>query len=226
MDLIIQTPTPNLVDSQTFYSNLGFTPIVNSNCFTDGKSIIEIDTDRFSRPGIKLYANSWKEKVAELQKITKVVETKNGYLLGDTSGTWIYLIESDNPIAIPDNCKNSMFGNNHGVSIETVDIETTSKIWNNLGFTTKYGSPEQGWISMASENGISINLMTPNSCPHLFLNPSISFFNGANNPEIIQKIRATGIQIKEEITHFNENGEVDNIIMSDPGNIGFFIFND
>lgn len=226
MSLIIQTPTPNLTESISFYKSLGFTQLEDSNCFTDGKSIIEINTDRFSRPGIKLYGKSWKEKVAELKKITKVVKTKHSYLLGDTSGTWIYLIESEIPVSIPDNCESSLFGNNQGVSIETVDIETTAKVWNNIGFTTKYGSPEQGWISMVNESGISINLMTPNCCPHLFLNPSISFFNGANNPEIIQQIRKTGIPIKEEITHFNEKGEVDNIIMSDPGNIGFFIFND
>lgn len=226
MNVIIQTPTPNIKESTAFYTNCGFTNISNSNCFTDGKSIIEINENRFARPGIKLIAASWKNEIAELNKITKVTQTENGFLLGDTSGTWIYLNESSQEIAMPENCPTSVFGNNQGLSIETTDIDKSAEIWNILGFSTVFGSAEKGFISMANKEDVALNLMTPNCCPHLFLNPSISFFNGTNNPAIIEKIRKLNIPIKEEITHFNQEGIVDNIIMADPGNIGFFIFND
>src|SRR5690606_7170891 len=108
----------------------------------------------------------------------------------------------------------------------TIDIGFAQKIWNLLGFNTVQGSAEQGWISLSDDDGNSLSLMVPNCCPHLFLHPSISYFNGAGNPAIIEKIRTTGISITEEITHFNKEGKVDNIILSDSGNIGFFIFND
>ena len=44
--------------------------------------------------------------------------------------------------------------------------------------------------------------------------------------EVIGKVRELGIPIAEEITHFNKEGLVDNIIIRDPGGYGFFIFSD
>lgn len=226
MNVVIQTPTPDLLKSKTFYIKMRFTQIGDSNTFTDGKSIIEINAERFARPGIKLISSSWSAEIEVLKTLTKVIEIDNGYLLGDATGTWIYLIESEEIRPIPENCSSSLFGNNQGISIECIDIEFVAKIWNTIGFKTVAGNAEQGWISLINAENVVINIMTPNCCPHLFLNPSISYFNGKNNEDIIDKIRSTGIEIKEEITHFNTENKVDNIIMSDPGNIGFFIFND
>ena len=226
MNLIIQTPTPSIAESIAFYTKCGFVTIFSSNHFTDGKSIIEINENRFARPGIKLLSASWKNVAEQLEAFTHVKKIEDGYLLGDGSGTWIYLIETSTFPEIPADCSPSLLGNNFGISIETIDIGFAQKIWNLLGFTTTQGSAEQGWISLSDDNGNSLSLMAPNCCPHLFLNPSISYFNGAQNPTIIEKIRSTGISITEEITHFNKEGKVDNIILSDPGNIGFFIFND
>ena len=44
--------------------------------------------------------------------------------------------------------------------------------------------------------------------------------------EIIEKIRELNFPITEEITHFNDQGIVDNIIIRDPGGFGFFLFSD
>ena len=54
----------------------------------------------------------------------------------------------------------------------------------------------------------------------------MTYFNGGNNLAVIQDIREAGIPITEEITQFNDRGEVDNVIIRDPGGYGFFIFND
>ncbi len=226
MKVIIQTPTPDLQESIKFYTQLQFTQLGEKPLFTDGKSIIEINENRFARPGIKLLSSSWKNVAEQLQSFTHVKKLDEGYLLGDGSGTWIYLIETSEFPEIPADCPTSLLGTNFGISIETIDIGFAQKIWNLLGFSTTQGSSEQGWISLSDDDGNSLSLMVPNCCPHLFLNPSISYFNGAGNPAIIEKIRATGISITEEITHFNKEGKVDNIILSDSGNIGFFIFND
>ena len=173
-----------------------------------------------------MIANSWTNEIEVLSLLTKVIKKDTGYLLGDSTGTWIYLIESTEIVIIPENCSPSLFGNNQGLTIESIDIEKAADIWNAIGFKTVAGKIEQGWISLVNNDRVVINIMTPNCCPHLFLNPSISYFNGTDNPAIIEKIRATGIEIKEEITHFSKGNTVDNIIMADPGNIGFFIFND
>ncbi len=226
MKVILQTPTPNIQNSISFYKQLQFTQLGEKPIFTDGKMLIEVNEDRFARPGVKLLSPSWVNVAHELEAVTKVTKIDGGYLLGDGSGTWIYLIETTDSPEIPVACSASLLGNNFGLSIETIDIGFAQKIWNLLGFNTTQGSAEQGWISLSDDSGNSISLMVPNCCPHLFLNPSISYFNGTQNPSIIEKIRATGIPIAEEITHFNKEGIVDNIILSDPGNIGFFIFND
>jgi hypothetical protein len=68
--------------------------------------------------------------------------------------------------------------------------------------------------------------MKPLTCLHLFFNPSLTYFNGGNNLAVIENIRKLGIPITEEITHFNKDGIVDNIIIRDPGGFGFFVFND
>ena len=43
---------------------------------------------------------------------------------------------------------------------------------------------------------------------------------------IIEGVRTANIDITEEISHFNPDGIVDNIIIRDPGGLGFFIFSD
>ena len=57
-------------------------------------------------------------------------------------------------------------------------------------------------------------------------NPSLTYFNGGKNLPVNAAIREAGIPITEEITHFNEDGIVDNVILRDPGGYGFYIFND
>ena len=79
---------------------------------------------------------------------------------------------------------------------------------------------------MRSGMGDSISLLQAQQCPHLFFNPSLTYFNGSRNPKIIESIKKHNIEITEEVTEFSSKGEVDNIILKDSGGLGFFIFND
>ena len=79
---------------------------------------------------------------------------------------------------------------------------------------------------MRSKAGDSISLLQALQCPHLFFNPSLTYFNGSRNPKIIESIKKQNIEITEEVTEFNSKGEVDNIILRDSGGLGFFVFND
>ena len=226
MKVIIQSPTRNIKLSKGFYTKANFQNLPGTNYFCDGTSIIELNESQFCRPGVKLLAKSWKEEVKKLTRICSVTTTDDGFLIGDASGLWIYLVESDENIEIPTNFSASLFGNNQGLSIETPDYDKTVSVWEVIGFKLAMGNKEQGWASLKHEDGLSVSIMAPNVCPHAFLNPSISFFNGKNNIDVISKIRDLKIPIYEEISHFNKEGIVDNIIVSDPGNIGFFIFSD
>ena len=120
----------------------------------------------------------------------------------------------------------SVLGNYMGLSLETPDMDKSAQLFEILDFKAVMGSAEQGWVVFQNADGLGISLMKPMSCPHLFFNPSLTYFNGQNNLAVIEKIRALDIPITEEITHFNEENKVDNIIIRDPGGLGFFLFSD
>ncbi|PHN07645.1 VOC family protein [Flavilitoribacter nigricans] len=229
MPTLLHTPTPDLAQSLDFYQRLQFQriPHPEKHYVSDGKCLIYINPDRFARAGLQLHGDHWQDLIPALEKLTAVPTTDSGYLLGTPSGTRVYLNKGELDLemdlaAIPP----SHLGNFAGLSLETTDMERSARLWEALGFKLFMGSVEQGWVGFQNEDEFTVSLMQPNSCPHLFFNPSLTYFNGKNNPAVIEKVRAAGITITEEITHFNKNGEVDNIIIRDPGGYGFFLFND
>lgn len=225
---IIHTPTGKLENSIDFYSRLQFKSIAGSPIlYTDGIAVIEINTDRFARAGLKIYRRSWTTEIAALKEMTAVTAIPGGYLFCEPGGTWIYLMESEPGIKFKKSESSfSILGNFAGLSIEAADILRAARIFEILGFSKNMGSADQGWISFVNEEGFKINIMKPLCCPHLFFNPSLTYFNGKNNLSVIEKVRVLEIPISEEITHFNKKGIADNIIIRDPGGYGFFIFND
>ena len=226
MQGIVQTPTNKLENSIDFYQKLGFKKI-DDHVFTDGKVIVEINPDRHARAGIKLFKPSWERELENLLDLATVTKLEKGYLLSDASGVWIYLIEGE-PAWKAETAENSFsaLGNYAGLSLETTDMKRSAAIYRALGFTKAMGDESQAYMSLAW-HGFTISLMKPNICPHLFFNPSMTYFNGKeDNPKVIAKVRELNIPIAEEITFFNKEGIVDNIIIRDPGGYGFFLFND
>ena len=227
---IIHTPTNGLKNSLDFYQKLNYKILSESSptILTDGKFLLEINPDRFARAGVKIFKSDWAKELSKLAKLTKITPTKNGHLLGTPTGTRIYLIDGNLEIDFkPSEKPFGMTGNFAGLSLETTDINKSMEIWQILGYEKTMGAPEQGWMAFSNGSDIGVSLMTPNACPHLFFNPSLTFFNGKeNNPIIIDQMRKVGIPIAEEVTVFNKEGKVDNVIIRDPGGYGFFIFND
>ena len=229
MKSIIHTPTNNLAGSLEFYSKIGFTKLPNTTLelVSDGKAVIEINPDRFARAGVKLISESWETVIEGVEQFANVLRIKNGYLLSDPSGMWIYLIEAQEDLNLDlSEISSSVLGNYAGISLESTSINNSFHLWRLLGFNEQEGDLEQGWVTLRNSDGLIISLMMPLTCPHLFFNPSLTYFNGKKNVEIIEKIRSINIPITEEITHFNKEGIVDNIIIRDPGGYGFFLFND
>ncbi len=227
--IIFQTPTPNLLNSIDFYKKAGFQVLSESHptIVSDGKAVMEINPDRYARAGLKMYAESWEKEANELAQHYSFCKIEDGYLLSDPGGVWVYLIETSAPPSYSaDENTSCLFGNSMGLSLECVSMANSCNFYEGLGFKLAQGTVDSGWIVLTHNSGFSISLMKPNTCPHLFFNPSLTYFNGGKNDVIIPKIREAGIPITEEITHFNPNGEVDNVIIRDPGGFGFFVFND
>lgn len=229
MATLIHTPTPNLEASLDFYRRLQFQQIPHpeKHIVSDGQCLIYINPDRYARVGLQLFENSWPDSIDKLDQLTAVSTTEDGYLLGTPSGVRIYLtkgeldLEEDHSTATA-----SHLGKFAGISLETTDMAASAALWEGLGFQQTMGSVDQGWVAFQNKDEFGLSLMHPNTCPHLFFNPSLTYFNGGNNLAVIKKIREAGITITEEITHFNKEGIVDNVIIRDPGGYGFFVFND
>lgn len=227
MSILLQSPTPGIQTSLDFYLLLGFIKVSeNPLILTDGKVFIEINPNRYARAGIKIFKENWETEIHKLKEITAVTTFDGGHLISDPSGVWIYLMEFVSPIDNSIHKKSfSELGNYAGLSLETTDIQKSVAFYQALGFSISGGSLQHGFLSLEN-NGFAVSLMKPLSCPHLFFNPSMTYFNGKKNLEVIQKISDLKIPITEEITHFNKEGIVDNIIIRDPGGFGFFIFSD
>ncbi|MDB4186627.1 hypothetical protein N9743_03095 [Flavobacteriaceae bacterium] len=54
----------------------------------------------------------------------------------------------------------------------------------------------------------------------------MTFFNGQKNKGIIDHIKQVELPIEEEVIFSAEEKIAQNIILKDPGGLGFFIFND
>jgi len=229
MKSLIQTPTNQLKNSVEFYTKLNFviTHKENKTYATSKGATIEINEERFARAGVKLYKNDWSNDIETLKSETSVVKINGGHLLAAPSGCWVYLMNGDGP-TINDQAANNdaVLGNYAGVSLESISMEHSISFWKYFGFEKTMGGLEHGWIALSDEEGFGISIMKPNVCKHLFFTPSLTYFNGGKNLPVIQKIRNLNIPITEEITIFNDEGEVDNVIIRDPGGLGFFVFND
>jgi len=226
--MIIQSPTPEIKKSLDFYKKLKFNILEQDDetLVSDGKVLLKINPERYARPGIILYNKNWSSKIEEVRKLVPVFDTGSSFIVTDSTGSWIYLLNGEVPsYSIKGEC-HSTLGNYAGMSLETISMSHSRSLWEIFGYKVTMGGPDEGWMTMGDSNGHTISFMHPNACPHLFYNPSLTYFNGSNNPKIIQEIRDTGITFTEEITFFNKNNEVDNVIVRDPGGLGFFIFND
>ncbi len=237
MDVTVHTPTPKLATSIDFYERLGFHGLDSSTAqqasvrMRAGGLVVEINPDRFARAGLRLTKPTWALEIEALRTLTTVIELDAGHGVVDPSGVWIYLTEGhggETPVVEGQ----SLLGNFSGVSLETADLAASIELWRVLGFPAEEapngGEPaaDRSWVTGTSASGFPVTWMRPRMCPHLFFNPSLTFFNSGNNLAVIEALRAAGVEPTEEITLFNDAGIVDNVIVRDPGGYGFFVFND
>ncbi len=223
----IKTPVNKPGNSIDFYNRLGFHQLYGSLLtYTDGKVIIEIDTNKSARAGMNFYKPSWKTDVEKVKKWATVKKTKNGYRLSDPSGVMIYLIDSGVVFPPALDSSYSLLGNYQGVTLESGNMAASYELYTALGLHKTKGDAEKGFVELSDGRGFTIVLMSAGSCPHLFFNPSLTYFNGSRNMAVIAGIKAKGIPVVQDITWFSKEGKADNIILRDPGGYGFFIFSD
>lgn len=229
MKALIQIASPSMEATKTFYEKANFKsiPIAGGIYFYSNPMIVYLKDDPCSRAGLRLFNANWERFIVDNGLENQYTKTKNGYIILSPEGCPIYLDLTDELyINCPNEEATCNFGNYAGLSLESVHIHYSIEFWQNLGFKITMGDPSQGWVALKNEFGFTLSIMAYQACPHLFPIPSISFFNSGKNIPIIEKIKESNIDISEEITRFNKDGVVDNIIVKDPGGLGYFIFND
>jgi len=229
INTIVCSPLNKLPSSLTFYQQLKFKSVDGplQNLFSDGALIIELDESAYARPSLKLYKENWDNEMAQLKGFAKYVALEDNILVAAPSGMWVHLFQMSNDSAFILPAKvDSVLGSFAGISLESIDLDASISFWNLFGFKIVSGSSEQGWVSLKAADSMVLSIMKANSCPHLFFTPSLTFFNGKENLDIIERIKKIPIDITQEVTVFNDEGIVDNVILTDPGGLGFFVFND
>lgn len=134
MIVSVHTPTPDRAASAEFYQRLGFECIDSGErVFADSQVRIEIQPDRYARPGLRLYGANWEDKVGHLRQLTHIYKAGNDLLLNDGTGCWIYLTPDAPPEAQSVETR-AIIGNFAGLSLEAHDLDRTVEIWRLLGF--------------------------------------------------------------------------------------------
>ncbi len=228
MKFIIQLASPDFHESCLFYEALEFHNLgefEEGRYVCDGKSILLIPKDRKYRNGLLIYSENGHD---DFQMKTVPSKIYNHRVTQDPNGFHIvFKFISEYPKLSKEDMTNALTGNPYGLGLETIRFKESADFWSTLGFQLSFGDLEKGGFVTLVSNGFGLGLFEHGSCPHSFNNPSLTYFNGKEgNPKIIDQVRGKNITISEEITHFNEAGEVDNIILKDPGGMGFFLFND
>lgn len=217
--------TPSLKRSKEYFEPLNFVceEVDGGLHIYDSSMHFYVEEKSTVRPGLKFQVNDVQEFVQTSGLSFKEV---NGEWLTTDNGVWIRVVDSPLPSVKADTKATSVLGTFAGISIETFDISQSMECYSKFGFTKTMGSEESGWVAMEREDGMGLSLMKYGSCPHLFFNPSLTYFNSGKNPEIIKELRQRNIPLAQEIDHFNDQGIVDNVILQEPGGTGIFVFND
>jgi len=222
----ICTPTPDPTRSADFYRRAGFTSVDDDapgDWFTDGAVMVHVDPTRTARVAVVLHGDvAVREALAERGR---VVEHEGRWLAADPSGVFLWLDPEPAP-AIPEGTGPARVGRYAGLSIEALDPAAVVAFWEAAGWEVANGDAAQGWVLLTRDGCMGISVMGMHACPHLFPNPGLTYFNGGDNPRLIAGLREAGVPIHEEVTVFDDSGEVNNVILVDPGGLGFFMFND
>ncbi len=231
--ILIQSPAPNLEASIGFYHKLNFVQTYQKDLvhiFSDAAIDIMVNGASSTRLSYVVFTKEIDGLKQRLPETAKLFNHDTGLVTTDPNGVrvYIYPFESNPTLDKSGIREKNVCGNNFGTGIETGRFDDSIQFWHALGYSTNNEITDKTqYATLVQDDCPAITLFAPGICPHAFYNPSLTYFNGKEgNPKVISALLKLGISPVEEITIFNNTGEVDNIIISDPGGLHAFIFND
>ncbi len=230
MEWTLISPASSSIDeSAEFYKKLRFQELATDSklsLLAEQNMRIELNTNQFLRLGLKLYSEDWEPTLKALEDVVPILELDDDFAFREPNGLWIYLGTNPQENAFETSANESILGNFMGISLEVIDFESTYKIFKVIGYEVVMGKMDSGFVVLGHEHLPGISFMKPLTCPHKFINPSLTFFNGKKNKDLIKKVIETGIEPFEIPDAFGQPKEIENIILRDQGGWGIFMFND
>ncbi len=226
MILCLTTPAPDPEVSATSLSRLGFEPVApGASLMTDGAAVIDMDTSPRARAGVRVWRGALAGEVEATLELHGAAAFEGGQLVTAPSGVPVWVMDGVGP-AHELGRLGSLLGTFAGISIETPNLSRSVAFWSGLlDAQVAAGGIDQGWLTLRRDGMEDLSFMGPLACPHSFANPSLTYFNGDRNADVIRAVRAREIPVFEEVGG-TESTPAENIILREPGGLGFFVFND
>ena len=226
MNLCLTTPAPSPERSGAFLTGLGFAPIAaGARLMTDGAALIDVDPEPRARAGVRVWREALSAAAGETLELCGAAAFEGGHLVSAPSGVPVWVMDAPGP-DLELAPRGEVLGSYAGVSLETPSLARSLAFWGGLlGYQVAAGGADQGWVTLRRPEMVDLSLMGPLACPHSFANPSFTYFNGGRNPEVLDAIRTRGVEIFEEVGA-KDGAPAENVILREPGGVGFFVFND
>jgi len=215
--------TTNASAAEKFLDILGFRVIESdetSTLLTDGNLYFDLRRSKQNTTMVSYCVNdignavemaqNLEIEIAEMSPHHVIMREPNGLLILLAGPGVISLREFDrNPMSIA--------GTLYEVSVETSDMERSIAWWQNVGF--KVLTRQQTWCTLDDGN-LKIGLYEKGSCPHLFRNPSITYFE-PDMAERIATLKGRGLTFAQEEGEIGMKGHA---IAESPDGQYFFLF--
>lgn len=219
--LTFYTPTPEATTA--FCAQLGFQIISQdheSTLLTDGNLYFDVHRSEHTATALSYLVNDVSNKIEMAENLQLHVAEKSRHhaIIREPNGLTILLLDSAiMPLKEFPRRPISLCGSFSEVSLETDDIERSTRWWQNVGFkvTTKKGT----WCTMDDGN-IKIGLYVRGTCPHQFKNPALTYFE-TDMKERIAELKKRGVQFVQQEEEIGMEGHA---ITETPDGQYFFLF--
>ncbi len=232
----IHVPVKNLSQSLDFYTKLGYQKVKANDeeaFITDGCIILHLNNRTGVGHGLTFYVEDLEAQIKTLKKANLPARLNlhedasyKEILVEEPNAVGIrFLAKGEEPVFSDLNLEGALShcGAHYGIGIMATEFVAAIDFWEALGYKLSSGNREsKSYVEMTNDT-IPIGIYREGSCPHLFITPSLTYFE-KDMADRIALLKSKSVVFVEEITQFNEKGIVDHAIWAAPDGLHAFLF--
>jgi hypothetical protein len=213
----------NTVATGQFLGTLGFSTIASddeSTLLTDGNLYFDLRRAEKNKTMLSYCVHDVTNAVEMAQNLEiDIVEKSPHHVIVREPNGLLILLAGPDVVSLRDFEKkpSSLCGTFYEASLETNDVDRSIVWWQNVGF--KVTAHKDTWCTL-DDGKIMIGLYKKGNCPHLFRNPSLTYFE-PDMGERIAELKKEGIQFLQEEKEIGMKGHA---IAESPDGQYFFLF--